>query len=255
MVNNRICGVCHGMYAEISIAKHIKKCVGADGLAGQVSKQLHNLVVGDVHPKADNRLRTIIAGFNGDYIAKTSQMDEVIVYNGNWEAHKNRNAASYPLQLRAQLRMAARILLAAKEIDETIETFEDLLDDSKIALLLQIADYIGGHTDDQFKHPYTARDVGLMVKTISENYMDKLLELNERAKVQPIKDLLRLFEKKFSAGTLRQVDETVTTMNVTKGPEPIAVINSTMNELQENLKYNVWTNLAKSIMVQMLIIN
>ena len=143
-----LCAICKGPFPKATISKHLNSCLETDKIEGRVSKKLHNLVISDVHPDADDRLKIIMSSFNGDYISQIAKTDEVIVHFANWVAYKFRSDKNHGQQIRANMRMAARILLASKELDPTISAFKDLLCDSKIPILLKVADIISGFKDD-----------------------------------------------------------------------------------------------------------
>lgn len=64
----RFCGFCNELLIKSTINKHLKFCIGTNHI-GKIRAFLREMVKGDIHPRANNYLRTVQARMNRDDIS------------------------------------------------------------------------------------------------------------------------------------------------------------------------------------------
>lgn len=110
----RACRYCGEFYAKDSVAKHLRICGSVDGTTGKHLKHFHNLKLGDIYPNARVYLRVVVSRLSHDKISRVAKRDKLIVEYGNNEAYKYRDSKHRKRQIRGELGLLARIVLAMK---------------------------------------------------------------------------------------------------------------------------------------------
>ncbi|OXU17295.1 hypothetical protein TSAR_014596, partial [Trichomalopsis sarcophagae] len=229
----KACGFCHGFYAKDSIRKHFPHCTGTDHGNNGVynSRIIHNFTIADIHPLANVYLRIVAARLNNDEYGNIAKRDELIVIYANYEAYKFRTSSHHNAQIRAEMRLLARIL-------EKMRT--------------------------------TARDVGRIMAAVCNVWISEIIDRRLGPTVKTTaQEFLHQHTVKFPKLISKTVSESQTRMEIEKGEvklpslKDIQVLSNYVNKLRrkhleilkEKYDYKIWVELINETAVSALIYN
>lgn len=109
-------------------------CLGLQHNTGHQTLAMHNLIVGNIHPRASIYLRKVACRLSNDDISEVAKKDLLIVLHGNLEAFKFRHSNHHNKQIRAQVRLLARLLLELRKKSKEIVNLSCLFDPKYITL-------------------------------------------------------------------------------------------------------------------------
>ena len=270
----RACPFCNGFYMKNSIRKHLPRCSGSEYYKAIQSKTMHNYVIGDVHPDASVYLRIVLSRLRDDDISKIAKNDMLIIIYGNFEAFKFKHSNHHNKQIRAELRLLARILIQMKKIHDKITDFASMLNPDYSKAYIETADALGRFNPSTglFDAPATARDVGRIVAAVCDVW---IAECYERRKALPseVKEnaegFLHLHRVRFPKLISKTVAESQTQMSINSGltklpsRSDIKILrnyivkerDSDFQKLENNFNFNTWRRLAQSTLLSILIFN
>lgn len=234
----RTCPKCKGFFAKRSIYKHIPKCLGVQLKGSHPINTMHNAVLGDIHENASPQLRKVAAKLRQDDPETiVIKYDTLIIAYGNLQASKFQTSEHHGSQIRAELRLLARLLLTLQDIDPSITSLSLLFDPTKFNVFIEAVNKLGKYDfhDLVMKSPATARDVGRIIKIVKKIYSLECSESNRQDLLIKAKEFMRSFKVKFPILIGATVAESQTQMNITKG----AVQLPKLEDIQKLSKYLV----------------
>lgn len=271
--NFRTCPKCKGFFGKASIYKHIPKCLGVNLNGTHPINFLNTIVIGDIHEKANPQLRKVAAKLRqNDSETTVIKYDPLIIAYGNLQASKFQTSQHHGSQIRAELRLLARLVLQLREFDKTITELSCLYDPTKFEVFIKAVNVLGKFDEVHLvmKSPATARDIGRLVKIIKKIWVLECSENNNQERLEKAKAFMRSFKIKFPILIGATVSESQTQMNIAKG----AVKLPTLTDIQKLTKYLVerrreaynklhnigydfvtWKKLAETTLISILLLN
>ncbi|KAJ8687657.1 hypothetical protein QAD02_023451 [Eretmocerus hayati] len=221
LANKIFCPRCKACLEANSIRKH--KCPERPKDAPQSEtsfRQGHNLVVGDIHPIANEKLRQIVAPMNNDHFCITAKRDGLIVFFANGRSVKYRFNDDMDSKIRYEMRLAARILYECQQDDPSIENMESIFDPGKYDLFIEATMRLGKLDEDTgyFEVPTTARDCGDLMKKMCDSLGNKLIRDKATAERKlMVTEFEKLFNTEFAGTVGKLVTESRTHKDVQQG--------------------------------------
>lgn len=214
----RLCSGCHGFYIKSSIRKHISQCLGLQKNTGHQTLAVHNLIVGNIHPRASIYLRKVACRLSNDEISEVAKKDLLIILHGNLEAFKFRHSNHHNKQIRAQMRLLARLLMELKTKNTDIANLSSLFDPKYISLYFEVVNKLGKFNleKDLFDAPATARDIGLLTTAVCNVWLGECIEAHQDKNESLANKFLHLFNLRFPKLIVKTVSESQTHIEISK---------------------------------------
>lgn len=234
----RACPKCKGFFAKFSIYKHIPQCLGISLNGTHPVQFLHTIAVGDIHEKANLQLRKVAGKLRqNDAETIVIKYDPLIIAYGNLQASKFQTSQHHGSQIRAELRLLARLVLQLRELDPNFTELSSLYDPTKFEVFIKAVNILGKFDEVHLvmKSPATARDVGRLVKIVKKIWVLECSENNNLELLEKAKSFMRSFKIKFPILIGATIAESQTQMNIAKG----AVKLPTLTDIQKLTMYLV----------------
>lgn len=206
----RPCGNCGGMYSQLSLANHFRKCKNNRIKGARDAILLSRQKSLTTFSSANDILRrNILPSLREDRVSRTIISDEVIILFGNRLCQKYRSHHLYKM-IRAKLRCVASFLLTFREITGLTQiNLEDIFDPIQYERsILSINKMCGLNQETgKYKNPATAFAIGTHLKKISFYLISEYIKNKNKTRQDEVKDFLLLLQEGLSHDVNRTVHE------------------------------------------------
>lgn len=236
----------------------------------RVIRVLGRAIKGRLHPLASDRLRLIVFPvLREDEIVRIIRYDWMVITYGNILCSKYVPHFQHNM-IRARLRLAGRLLLAVKKINQYITDFASIYNPRHYDSVVEAIKIISGFSSIsyEFKSPATAAAAVTHVKQIGSYLIDVYIRKDEQEKQRLTENFLKLMQSDISISINKNVFEQQCKMRREKqekipSTEDIKTFATYLDRerkryfdlLMNEISFDHWFELAKLIMASIIVFN
>ncbi|XP_011302189.1 uncharacterized protein [Fopius arisanus] len=267
----QVCGKCKDHYARSVIRHHCRKCFDHDGKNQRVLMVQGRKIAAGVHPIASKDVRNKLYPYmNEDAVVKEIRYDELVMVYANQMAEKYGTQGQSYKQVRANLRLCGRFLIAIKQIDNRIKDFSDLFQPEFYDAVMRVVRVVTKYDEDTklYGAPAVAFGYGTLLKKLAELLRNEYIKKKMSGKREEVDNFIKLLEVDYGISINRGVAETQAQNNrrkevVLPPTEDIKKLHAFIKterdkyyeKLTEKIPYVSWENLAKRTLLSFQIFN
>lgn len=267
------CGYCQGLFLRKVLWRHMRNCIlnpGSDcPIPGQNRVQSMCAYTGPVPASTSELLWGVITSMNPDPISHIIKNDQVIIDFGEHLLNKRGTSAKNKDHVREKMRELGRLIHGARRVT-SLKNMEDFIDPKKYMETVKAVKFTCGYENEsnRFLIPSLANKLGNSLVKISKLLKAKGLISNNEKLVKDASNFEAVHQEKWheliSAAALRNIREAKwnkpSVMPFTKDVQKLhAHLNHEQdkwhNFLSESPSTNVWKELAKVCLVQLILFN
>ncbi|XP_011313098.1 uncharacterized protein [Fopius arisanus] len=205
----QVCGKCKGYYARSAIGHHCRKCVDHDGKNERIVMARGRKIAARVHPISSKDVRNKSYPYMiEDAVVKKIRYDELVTVYANKMAKKYGTQGQSYKQVRANLRLCSRFLIAIKQIDNRIKDFSDVLQPEFYDAVIGAVRVVTKYDEDTklYGAPAVAFGYGILLKKLAELLRNENTKKKMPGKTEEVDNFIKLLEAGY--GINRGVAET-----------------------------------------------
>ncbi|XP_015122713.1 uncharacterized protein LOC107045092 [Diachasma alloeum] len=267
-----MCHQCRNFFSKNSIRHHRRPCLGTQSTPSRANNALSKKVNGRVHPMATERFQSYIhSSLRNDEVGLVVSRDEFLFLFGNHILCKYEKPNQREM-VRTRLRLLARILLQAKEVNKQISDFASLFNPLYYKTVIQAVNAVAEYdpAEGTYGFPSNAHDAGTYLKKAAQLLIVECIEKKNGEKKKDVEDCLTIYATKFPvevAKTAREAQVKQHRQNKDRRLLPatdniiklwdylISLSDKALEQLNERYSFDAWKTAAETTLIMIQIFN